>query len=297
MSKELWDIQARFTEKALRGIDKDLSEFTEEDKVKWTKEYLLYISKEGLEALDELNWKKHSKEYKEVNVHNVKVELIDMQKFLWGLMHIWGMTYGEFETIFKDKSYEVENKWVQNFELKGVNENLKNCIIDIDGVLNNYPDCFFDWVFKEHNISKDELVLNMVKYETYKDLYRISGAKRNLPVNEDSVKALHSLKDEGYSIILMTNRPSIEYKNIIFDTMFWLADNDIPYDYLYWSRNNKIVDAFKQTDNISFIVDDSFEVCRDFENMGIKSYVLSQDSNLHLTNKISSMLDIEELKE
>jgi len=296
MSKELWDIQVRFTEKALRGIDKDLSEFTEEDKVKWTKEYLLYISKEGLEALDELNWKKHSKEYKEVNGHNVKVELIDMQKFLWGLMHIWGITYEEFKAIFKDKSYEVENKWIQNFELKGVDENLKNCIIDIDGVLNYYPTCFFDWVFKEYNISKDELMVNRVKYEKYKDLYRTSGAKRNLPVNEDSVKALYSLKDGGYSIILMTNRPSLEYKNLIFDTMQWLENNDIPYDYLYWSRDRKILDALKKTDNISFIVDDSSEICQDFENMGIKSYLLSQDNTLNLTNKINSILEIEELK-
>ena len=296
--KELWDLQAEFTKRVLKKIHKDISAFDEDDKVKWTKEYLLFISKEGTEALDELNWKQHVTDKKDINDRNIKIELIDMQKYLWGLMCIWGVSYKEFCEIFKDKSYEVEKKWIQNFELKGVNENNKKCIIDIDGVLNYYPQCFYDWANKHYNISKEDLLGNRVEYENIKKEYRCSGIKRVLPANQSSVDALVKLKDLGYSIILMTNRPYTEYKNIVFDTYFWLDNNNIPYDYLYWSINRKVVDASKRIQNIDFVVDDTIEVCQDFANLGIKAYLLGGnvgDSD-EVYQCIDSMQDIKELK-
>lgn len=297
MSKKLWDIQYRFTEKALKAMDKPLKDFTEEDIVKWTKEYLLYISKEGFGILDELNWKKHSKEIKNPNKTNIKVDLIDMQKYLWGLMIINGISYNDFEETFKDKSYEVEKKWAQNFELKGVNDNKKNCIIDIDGVLNYYPECFFSWVEANYSIDKESLLSNKVAYEKYKDLYRSSGFKRFIAPRISSVGALRELKSLGYSIILMTNRPNLEYKNMFVDTVGWLDDNKIPYDYLYWSRGSKIVDVFNKIENVKFIIDDSPEICTDFRNMGIKAYTFSEAGDKTLTNIISSIYDIAEIKE
>lgn len=296
MSKELWDIQAMFTDRVLKTIDKDIKYFTDEDRIRWTKEYLLSISKEGSEALDELNWKKHTKESKNINYNNVKIELIDIQKFLWGLMHIWNMTYEEFNELFKSKTYEVEKKWVQNFELKGVNENKRNCIIDIDGVLNYYPNCFYEWVYSNFGISKNQLLNNRLEYERMKDEYRSSGIKKSLKPNTDSINALNKLKESGYSIIIMTNRPYLQYKNMAFDTLYWLDIHKISYDYIYWSRDRKIVDAFNNVDSVCFIVDDSIDICNDFTNMGVKSYLFTEDDSLQYGNKIKSIFEIEELK-
>ena len=288
MRNELWDLQARFTDRVLKAIDKDLENFTGADKIRWTKEYLLCIMKEGTEALDELNWKHHTREDKEINLKNVYIELIDMQKYLWGLMHIWGMTYDDFIDIFKDKSFEVEKKWAQNFELVNVNDNDKNCIIDIDGVLNYYPECFYAWAITRGDMTREHLLNNRVVYADMKSEYRSSGIKRVLPINEDSVLALRELKNRGYTIILATDRPYSEHKNIIFDTFYWLDNNFISYDYIFWSRGKKLVDIVKHVDKVNFVIDDEEDIIDDFNSIGIKTY--------HFGKQIKSIFEIEELK-
>lgn len=117
MTQEMWDIQNQFTNKVLSRIDKPLSEFDNDDKIRWTKEYLLCIIKECTEVLDKLNWKKHRVEtITSVNIEEVSLECIDIQKFLWGLMQIWNITYNDFVKTFYDKTQAVENRWHQEFE-------------------------------------------------------------------------------------------------------------------------------------------------------------------------------------
>jgi len=295
MKNELWDLQARFTDRVIKALDKDLKSLTIEDKVRWTKEYLLCITKEGMEALDELNWKVHTHDDKGIVVKNVHIELIDMQKYLWGLMHIWEMTYSDFSETFKDKSYEVERKWAQNFEVVNVNDNDKNCIIDIDGVLNYYPECFYEWALTYKGVTREQLN-NRVVYEDMKSAYRSSGIKRTLSVNKDSVNALRELKDRGYSIILATDRPYQEYKNIIFDTLYWLDANNIPYDYIFWSRGKKLVDVMTHVNKVAFIIDDKLDIAEDFNNLGAKSYLYTNQYNIDYPHKIKSIFEIEELR-
>jgi hypothetical protein len=221
-----------------------------------------------MEVLEQINWKHHHPKEKEVNVKNVAVECIDIQKFLWGLMQVWEISYDEFVEVFKDKSYEVEKKWIQEFELEGLETRDKVCIIDIDGILTYYPDCFYDWI--KQNV--EDYKKDRIKWEKYKSLYRSSGVKRHLLVNADSVLALAKLKKLGYTIVLLTNRPYIEYKNIVYDTLFWLDSNNVPYDYIFWAKDRKVVTILDKVKKIEFVVDDNEETCKDFRNLGIKAY-------------------------
>ena len=293
--EEIWDLQKKFTERVVKRLDKKLTKFTPEDKVKWTKEYLLCIISECMEVLEQLNWKHHRpNDISDINVKNVAIELVDVQKYIWGLMNIWGIDYGQFVEAFKEKSYEVEKSFIQNFEFKDIKSgSSKNCIIDIDGVLNSYPVCFYDWVLATAGVKPEEYQKDRVKYEAYKRLYRISGAKRELRVDPQSLLALQLLKEKNYTIILLTNRPYEEYKNIIGDTYHWLDSNQIPYDYIFWSKDRKLVSIIDKVPKIDFIVDDLLETCIDFENYGIKAYLFGNGS---FHRKISSLLELEELK-
>lgn len=295
MLDDLWESQKKFTDRVVKKLDKKLSKFTPEDRVRWTKEYLLCIISECMEVLEQLNWKHHKpNDILDINIKNVAIELVDVQKYLWGLMNIWNISYEEFISAFKEKSYEVEKSFSQNFDLVDIKSNDKNCIIDIDGVLNNYPNCFYDWVREQFDVRLEDYVRDRVKYENYKRQYRLSGAKRFLQPNVESVSALHKLKNLGYTIILLTNRPCNEYKNIISDTFYWLDENYIPYDYVFWAKDRKIISIIDKVGKIDFIVDDNADICIDFENYGIKSYWFGEGDKF--SRKINSLLELEELK-
>ena len=91
--KEIFKIQKEFTERffndkhglSIEDIIKD-----KELKIKWNKEYVLALSKEVYEVLDEIDWKMHtSKKTEDVN-DNVLEECVDVLKYLFGIIQLNG---------------------------------------------------------------------------------------------------------------------------------------------------------------------------------------------------------------
>jgi len=294
--KELWDSQKLFTERVISALDKPIEEMTEDDRVKWTKEYLLSLSTECSEALSTLPWKLHRKyDSKDRNYrYEFLTELIDIQKYLWGLMQIWGVAIEEFIEMFKTKTYEVEKRWVQEFELLGIENEKKVCVIDIDGVLNNYPQCFYDWVGGKFDLSLHELTATA--HASFKEKYRLSGAKRLQKVNLESKEALKLLKKQGYTVVLLTKRPYQYVRRIVSDTLWWLDKNDIPYDYIFWSQGKPKAFILDKITDMRFAVDDSFDSCAEFHEAGVKTYWFTTNTERYFDHKVCSLLDLEEIK-
>jgi hypothetical protein len=278
ITDELWDRQRLFTEKVIGRLDKPMAELTDLEKIEWTRQYLLSIHAEASEVLNCMPWKKHRKtSLKDLSRGNLMIELIDVQKYLWGLMQVWGMTPEEFEQVYNDKSFEVEHRWFQEHELENI-ENLEGvAVIDIDGVLNDYPICFINWVEEKygHEMVK-QIMKDRASYEEVKDDYRASGAKRTLWVNTTSRDALKVLKAKGIPIVLLTDRPYMKIKRISYDTMAWLDSNDIPYDYLFWSQGQSKTHIAKKVKSVAFVVDDKPKTCDQFYELGIRTYLFDQ---------------------
>jgi FMN phosphatase YigB (HAD superfamily) len=301
LTDELWDRQRLFTEKVIGRLDKPMDEMTDLDRIEWTRQYLLSIHAEASEVLNCMPWKKHRKtSIKDLSRGNLMIELIDVQKYLWGLMQVWGMTPEEFEQVYNDKSFEVEHRWIQEHELENI-ETLENIvIIDIDGVLNDYPQCFYRWITTAYGASAmDGLLQDRARYETMKDEYRASGAKRTLPVDNDSRAALKILKRKGIPIVLLTDRPYMKSKRISYDTMAWLDASDIPYDYLFWSYGQSKTHIVKKVKSVLFMIDDKPKTCQQFHALGIRAY-LFDPNGLHAAEEhefrtIRSMFEISEV--
>jgi NTP pyrophosphatase (non-canonical NTP hydrolase) len=79
-------------------------------KEKLTKDYILHLTAEVGEVLNELNYKQH-KAKKKINIDKVKEELIDMQKYLLNIFLVWGVSPQEFIKLFNEKSYKVEQRY------------------------------------------------------------------------------------------------------------------------------------------------------------------------------------------
>src|SRR3990167_8976283 len=125
--EKLYQEQADFTANILNGFGLDLANIEEKDKVKWTKEYVLSIVKELTEILDNLDWKPHRKQQNEIlSTANILEEFVDVQKFVWGLMALWGIDYDAFSDAYEKKS------WVVRERLRQERTTLKKPIMFID---------------------------------------------------------------------------------------------------------------------------------------------------------------------
>jgi len=276
--------QAEFTQEVLTSKG-ECFPLTLSSKINWTKEYILYILSECNDLLEQLDWKTHWSTNSVLIESNVGIEIIDIQKFVWGLAKIWNIDLDKFNEMYDLKTAAVRSKWSQENLLTALRECDRSCIIDIDGVLTPYPEYFISWVKKNYNEDIDKN--NIVRWEYYKHLYRESGDKANAPFFSDSREALRKLAQIGYTIVLLTNRPASKYKRIYSDTLKWLQGSQIPYNYIFWTEDRKVLEIIKKCPTIKFIVDDSLETCQEFRSAGIKAY--------HYGSEIKSLLDIDEL--
>jgi len=295
MKKE-FERQRAFTNKVITTLSGNMPE-SYEDKITWTKEQILSLISECIELLNTLDWKKQWKEGKKLNIINLAFELIDIQKFLWGIAVIWGIDYQELIRIFNEKSCVVEHKFDQECMLKS--KKFSNvCIIDIDGVISRYPEYYYDWAKELYGLDPTEITANKVLNEQLKHEYRLSGAKRNIPVVPGARESLTKLRELGYSIILLTNRPNKSYANIYYDTLYWLKMNELPFDYIFWSEGDvsKVAFAFNKTKDIKFVIDDSLNTCIEFNNLGVKTYYVSNEEappcNIITVKNISEIEEI-----
>jgi len=135
-------------------------------------------------------------------------------------------------------------------------------IIDIDGVLVDYPNVFLEWVEKNKGILFTDLnemknAMSVEKYESIKKEYRDSGIKRVLPIKGNAKEILELLKQQKWKIWVVTSRPDMCPVNV--DTKFWL-DNNLPYDKLIFMKNKKKL--FDKENGIKLIIDDNKDFLR-----------------------------------
>lgn len=92
---------------------------------------------------------------------------------------------------------------------------------------------------------------------------------------------LIKLKEEGHNLIYITARTT-EVKCCdtcnITENMF--LENGIPYDKIIYDSWNKTDKA--QENNIDIMIEDCYDTCVDFNNLGIKSILMTSDINSNI---------------
>ena len=95
----------------------DPDNMTEEEKVNYSKEFILCAHRELGEILNILPWKSHRNlKNIDINLDELREEIIDSFKFLLNLCVIWGMTAEEFESLFFKKSKIVRQRYENEFK-------------------------------------------------------------------------------------------------------------------------------------------------------------------------------------
>jgi len=105
---------ADFVSQELTG--KNIRDLTEKERITATKEYALYTIAEIIETLGTMDWKNYRELGVETNREDLVDEIVDIHKFLWGLMATWNISLGEFVLQFRKKSEKVEQRWANEHD-------------------------------------------------------------------------------------------------------------------------------------------------------------------------------------
>jgi hypothetical protein len=280
---KMFDIQYNFTKKIFKEKFKldinNISKNRELD-IKWTKEYILALIKEATEVLDETDWKTHASKSSNDIKDNILEECIDVFKYLLGFLIIKGFNKKQIYNKFIDKSKVVEAKLKQELQMKQISNKEKIVIIDIDGVIASWPETFINFV----NIHTDNYFNN---YSTMKktvdrkllielkEKYRLSGWKSDMKMLFQANEFIDYLKDEGYTVVIITARPYKIYNRIYSDTINFLDKNKIKYDAIIWEQEKEkyIIEHFNKN-QIAFCVDDDIRNVNQLSSNGFDTYYI-----------------------
>ena len=305
MKSELWDIQDKFTKVFWETKGGMPNANDEKVLTAVVKDYSLHIISEIMEVVSEFSWKMHRAHKGEIDRNNLLEEIVDVSKFTFGLLQCCGFTYEQYAEEFKRKSTVVS----QRFAFEQNLSNLANhpcCVIDIDGVIADYPRFFYAWSIKNFypNHSIKEFVeqyksMDLLTREELKKKYRQSGVKADMPLLPGAKELLDCIRRKSnLKIILMTARPYAEMYRIYPDTLAWLTKNELPYDGIVWSRD-KGIDTLKNFKNVDWAVDDNPENVRRLREAGITTIMIRNEfdgertMNLYkLAERIHKMEDL-----
>lgn len=166
---------------------------------------------------------------------------------------------------------------------------MKKAVIDIDGVLNNYPATFVNFVNDRLNTSFESLYtikasLSYVGYRQLKEEYRQSNYKHNAEVKQHAKELLDYLHDNDFFVFIVTSRELFK-NNQLERTVMWLKQNKLAYDYMYCSakKDFTIIEKFGHVDVVVEDNADNINRIAKFNGNAAYFHVINHDNvNEHL---------------
>jgi hypothetical protein len=229
---------------------------TSEEMTSQARDFVLFTGSEMHELLRTLPWKKHRRmPHFRGNESHLLEEGADVFKCALSLLQIIGVKDWEHlinlywrKTAVVRQRYREE--WINKLDGAAV-------VVDIDNVLCDYVTGLGQWLLR-HTLSEDPIAprvralmatggyINAAslgipeeRWQAMKHSFRVSGAKRTLPVFPDAKPFLERCAAVGLRIVLLTSRPVDTYQNIYTDTILWLNDNQLPFDFVWWAASDK----------------------------------------------------------
>lgn len=284
--EEIWKDQADF--------NKNFRELSDDFNIRsvHTRELVLGMFSELDELLRTTDWKTHRRRTvfaPPPNIRATEDEIADLFKYLVSICQVWGLTPEDLTRIYWRKSMVMRQRYAEEFLLQ-----LKPpfALIDMDGVLSDYPSGFYSWYHRNYKPkildswmfpSAEALLLDASEFREIQHAFRISGEVQRLPCYEGSTQFTQALREKGYRICIFTARSIDEYPNLYADTLHWLEENQISFDAIWWvrSRGTKATQLARLglVRDIAFAVDDDYEECLAYARSGVKIFMPKRSYN------------------
>lgn len=161
-------------------------------------------------------------------------------------------------------------------------QNKKIVSFDIDGVLNNYPKCWVDYInfrlgtnFKK--IDEAKFAIDNIIYDSIKEDYRLLGENTSFTiVNKDLINIINQFNKDNYFVIISTSRPinSSKYPDLYRMTFNWLEEIGVKFSQLIYKDEN-LTNHTHLLNDILFHIDDEIKYIELFKKFKIQSFLYS----------------------
>jgi len=221
----------------------------------WAQKFGLYLIDEVLDYLHAISYK-HFLPVDEAPRQTRVYEITDMLKYVLCLAWLENITGPELETSFQNKTATVYERF------KSEKMKRKVCGFDIDGVLTK-PEGY------RSDMSEEE-----------KEAFFESGMARKVQPADGAVELLQSLKEEGWSIVLVTSRKVWRHAILETETYQWLHEHNIPFDKVLWGYD-KGEAIGKSGLKFAFFVEDAVKHAVDLADNGLKVFLIGHPEIAH----------------
>lgn len=228
-----WEQMCERQRKQQRDFGLDPETMDEVSKIDLAKDLALGLVEEAGElAQDASRYKRHLLE-QPFDRNNIIDECADVMKYLISLAQLHSITNHELFDGFMRKS-EVMDDRERARRLK-LEVNTRLIISDLDG-------CIADLSSFQGRLASlqdgrpisSEVVGELERLKT--EFYR-GGGFRDVPPIAGAREALDQLRDDGWKIVIITARPTWQYKTLYADTIQWLKDHRIQFDLILFSKD------------------------------------------------------------
>ena len=115
--EEIFEMQYQLNKRI--GIDTNA--LNDEEKIKWTLNYIRALQQESAELTDSLPWKWWAK-YQNFDIQNARVEVVDMFHFLVSIAQVLEMTADDFYNAYKKKNVVNHKRQDSGYTKKDEND-------------------------------------------------------------------------------------------------------------------------------------------------------------------------------
>lgn len=228
----IWDIQR--AQQSHLGIAPE--NLTRAERQELAAKMILGLSEEQVALQQQLTrYKRHILREPELVAENVSDKVADIIKYAVCLAQMHGVTPDQLMESFHRKTAVVYDKARGERLRNTLARDTKVICVDLDDVVCDLA----PWtaMLKElrGTAPMNERTLTML--ESYKEDFYRRGEFAHLAPISGAGAALRNLRDQGYTIIIITARPQWQYPRLYADTLQWFARHSIPHDLILFNKD------------------------------------------------------------
>jgi hypothetical protein len=281
----------------------DKSEMTEHQKEEMTKSFALALHAEATGLATSVNFKDHRLVKHDIDKNKILYKSVDAFRYLLATLNLWEFNTSDFVGAFWDKDLYLhmrhkmeKNKW----------NGQPVILVDLDDVLNEFRECFTDWLNEERGIfvspdsteyysTKEVKEAGFLPEGVFQEFIE-ERQLRYISRNEKMIDVINKLHDEGYWIQIITARPS-DNLLCLYDTYHWLHHSGLNFHNLDFSPEKfrwLVQKDFYDADAVVCAIDDSAKHSSEYAKHGIDvlSPVKSYNKELENTLKVTMYNDV-----
>lgn len=293
--KEMMQLQKKFSD-----LFFDNSNLTQREKIELTKTFCLSMHSEAAQLVTAIDYKQHTESNAAPNLDRILFESVDCIRYIFAVLNLWDITPDQVMSAFssKDNFLHMRHALTETKRRPGQ----KVIVCDVDDVLAQFRVPYAEFVSKNFGVEIDPFSKEYYNIEPINSAgidpdhvfnkFISDGMFSNLPPCPKMINFLHTLRDRGYWIQLLTARPGNDARSK-YDTYDWLAKNEVPFDNVDFTPEKYVwlsdKDFYREGDLICAI-DDSLKHALEYARHGVDVVVPKTSYNSEFSANVAKKI-------